>query len=88
MYDYCQLGWPTSIQDISILGIVIYPNPTKDIISIETRLEIDIEIYDVMGKLMINQKSKRIDLSNYPNGIYNMSILYNGNRYSKKVIKQ
>jgi hypothetical protein len=29
MYDYCQLGWPTSIEDISALGIVVYPNPTS-----------------------------------------------------------
>ena len=49
MYDYCQQGWPTSIEDISALGIVVYPNPTTDIITIETRLEIEIEVYDIMG---------------------------------------
>ena len=89
MYDYCQLGWPTGLEDISSLGIVMYPNPTKDMITIETRLQIKIEVYDIMGKLLIEEENtKHVDLSNLSNGIYNMSILYNGNRYSKKVIKQ
>ena len=57
MYDYCTQGWPTSIQDISALGVVVYPNPTKDIITIETRLNIEIELYDVMGKKHIEEKT-------------------------------
>jgi hypothetical protein len=89
MYDYCQLGWPTAIQDISALGIIVYPNPTKDVITIETRLDIQVELYDMTGKKVINESNiKRLDLSKLPSGIYNMSILYNDSRYSKRVIKQ
>ena len=89
MYDYCQLGWPTSIEDISALGIVVYPNPTKDVITIDTRLQIEVELYDMIGnKVISEQNTKRLDLSKLSNGIYNMSILYNNVRYSKKVIKQ
>jgi len=89
MYDYCQLGWPTAIEDISALGIVVYPNPTKDIITIETRLEIEVELYDMIGSKVVSERNtKRLDLSKLPNGIYNMVILYNSSRYSKKVIKQ
>ena len=89
MYDYCQQGWPTAIEDISALGIVVYPNPTKDIITIETRLNIEVELYDMIGNKVISESNvKRLDLSQLSNGIYNMSIIHDGNRYSKKVIKQ
>ena len=89
MYDYCQQGWPTAIEDISALGIVVYPNPTKDIITIETRLDIEVELYDIMGKKVISESNvKRLDLSKLPNGLYNMSILHNDVRYNKKVVKQ
>ena len=89
MYNYCQQGWPTAIEDISALGIIVYPNPTKDIITIETRLEIEVELYDMMGNKVISESNvKRLDLSKLSNGMYNMSILYNNVRYSKKVIKQ
>ena len=89
MYDYCQSGWPTAIEDISTIGIVVYPNPTKDMVTIETRLDIEVEVYDMIGNKVISESNpKRIDLSKFSNGIYNMSILYNGTRYSKKIIKQ
>ena len=88
MYDYCQQGWPTAIEDISALGIVIYPNPTRDVITIETRLDIEVEVYDIMGKLLITKETKRIDLSEYPNGVYNLILIYNNKRFNTKVIKQ
>jgi hypothetical protein len=89
MYDYCSEGWPTSLDDVSSLGIVVYPNPTKNIITVETRLEIEIEIYDIMGKLLvIENKDKRIDISHLSNGLYHLSILHNNKRYNKQIIKQ
>ena len=89
MYDYCAQGWPTSVPDISALGIVVYPNPTQNLITIETRLEIEVEIYDLMGRLLIEEKnSKRLDLSNLSNGLYNLSIIHNDKRYNKQIIKQ
>jgi hypothetical protein len=89
MYDYCTQGWPTTVEDISSLGIVVFPNPTKDLITIETRLEIKVEIYDIMGKLLIEKENiKRLDLSDLANGLYNLSIIYNNKRYSKQIIKQ
>ena len=89
MYDYCQLGWPTSIPDISALGIAIYPNPTKDVLTIETRLDIQIEVHDLMGKLLIKTKNiNRLDLSDLSNGLYNLSIIHEEKRYNKQIIKQ
>ena len=89
MYDYCSQNWPTAIEDISSLGIVVYPNPTKNTITIETRLEIKIEVYDIMGRLLIEEENtKRLDLSDLSNGLYNLSIIYNNKRYSKQITKQ
>ena len=88
MYDYCQLGWPTSVEDISSMGIMVYPNPTGDIINIDTRLEVEVEIYDLTGRKIISEKSKRISLSGLPNGVYNLILIYNNKRFTTRVIKQ
>ena len=89
MYDYCQLGWPTSIPDVSALGIAVYPNPTKDVLTIETRLDIQIEVHDLMGKLLIKTKNvNRLDLSDLSNGLYTLSIIHEEKRYNKQIIKQ
>ena len=89
MYDYCQLGWPTDIPDVSSLGIVVYPNPTENILIIETRLKIELEVYDLMGKLLIKTKNiNRLDLSDLSSGLYNLSVIHEGKRYNKQIIKQ
>ena len=88
LYDYCQLGWPTSVDDISSMGILVYPNPTGDILNIDTRLDVEVEIYNMTGKLMTKEVSKRIDLSNYTNGVYNLILIYNNKRFTKRVVKQ
>jgi hypothetical protein len=88
MYNYCEEGWPVGIDENGTGGIIIYPNPTNGFLNIETRLDIDVEVYDMMGKLVISeQNSNRIDITSVPNGIYNMVILHEELRITKKVIK-
>ena len=88
MYDYCQNGWPTSVDEFGENAIMVYPNPTNDILNVETRLDIYIEVYDMSGRMVINTNDKRIDLSEYKSGIYNMVIIHNELRFNKRVIKQ
>ena len=85
MYNYCEAGWtgPTGIQDVSG-GIIIYPNPTTGII--RASQEIDIIVYDFMGKIVYKGKGvKYVDLSNEANGIYTISV---NNRHTYKLIKE
>ena len=70
------------------MGIMVYPNPTGDMLNIDTRLDIEVEIYDLNGKRIINEKSKQISLAGYPSGMYNMIIIYDKMRWNKRVIKQ
>ena len=67
--------------------IIIYPNPTKDIINISGN-EFSINIYNAIGELIINEENPSIiDLSIYPVGIYTLQILYKNNIITKQIIK-
>ena len=69
--------------------IVVYPNPTANTFTIETRLNIQIEVHDLMGKLLIKTKNiNRLDLSDLSSGLYNLSIIHEEKRYNKQIIKQ
>jgi hypothetical protein len=56
--------------------IVLYPNPTSGMIHISHDEKLTgIQIFDMVGKLIVNQKCEgetetNIDLSNLPNGVY------------------
>lgn len=69
--------------------LVVYPNPAKDFINIKTT-KLDIEkvfIFDLSGKLLISEKSKRINVSQLPSATYIISIKTSDGLKSFKFIK-
>jgi hypothetical protein len=72
------------------LEMVVYPNPVKDVLSFSSTEISSIEIYNMMGAIIIRRNANKVDMSNLPQGIYfvvgfdkNNSALYKG-----KIIKQ
>ena len=89
MYNYCEFGWPISLDDLSNQGVVVYPNPTTNILNISTRLDIKVKVINMKGKIIFNNDNiDKIDLSNYAIGVYNLIIETNDKQYIKKIIKQ
>ncbi len=69
---------------------VIYPNPTFDILNIQTNQKISkVEIYDISGKLLISNSSddKKIKVSDLTNGLYLVKIFTDRNVINSKFIK-
>tara|TARA_R110002012_G_scaffold137990_2_gene293143 strand:+ start:204 stop:2648 length:2445 start_codon:yes stop_codon:yes gene_type:complete len=88
-YDHCANGWTGDLPPSRILEdkIIIYPNPTKDIINIVGK-DFSIKVYNIAGELIIEDDNPTtIDLSNQASGIYTMQILSNNNIIIKKIIK-
>ena len=81
----------------SVNELNIYPNPANDFIDIETTGISDFQnsyfsIFDITGNLVTKEKmiqnKTRIDLSEFPNGLYLIQVRNNGKMFSKKFIKQ
>ncbi len=83
----------SSNEDIATLGIRLFPNPTKDIVFIESEYsdEMQYVLYSTSGKMISSgtTKNKTIDLVTIPVGLYYIEILIQneGKRYMKKMIK-
>ena len=78
--------------DFVASNIKIYPNPTNNIIHIESSVNIGhISIYDNMGRLVKEGfsivKTISIQLGDLPNGLYFLSVNVDGKRYFYKLIK-
>jgi len=69
---------PTSLEDVSQLkNVQVYPNPATEYVEFrfeENRIHQEIQIFSASGKLMdrfdINDQQLRLDIQNYPSGIY------------------
>jgi hypothetical protein len=78
----------------NILNLIIYPNPTTNIVNINADgLIRNIDIYDLSGKLILNDSRLNsnhyaIDLIDLPKGSYIITIKVNDTVVTKKIIKQ
>ena len=69
--------------------VVVYPNPTKDIINIASNVNISYSVHDITGRTIIkNSTSEILDLTNVENGIYFLSISTEGKVFNKRIIKE
>ncbi|SDG54396.1 T9SS type A sorting domain-containing protein [Epilithonimonas hungarica] len=71
--------------------IIIYPNPTDDIVNIQLdnseKVE-HIEIIDIAGKKVLESKNSSISIKELPVGIFFIKVKTNTKLYSSKVIKK
>ncbi|WP_310556177.1 T9SS type A sorting domain-containing protein, partial [Flavobacterium sp.] len=71
----------------------IYPNPSRDVFFINSDSRGSLVVYDLIGKIIktenIDLGTSKLDLSNYPNGIYLMKVTNENNQTKTiKLIKQ
>ena len=82
-------GW--SVEESSVLGVRVYPNPVQDILSVEGEGIAEVQIYDLLGNkirdLIVNNGVATIDLKNVPNGMYVVMItLENGIKCHQNIV--
>lgn len=86
-----QEGAPTGISDPENKQLVIYPNPTNAILTIEGLIqEAQVSIYDVLGRLVLNKRlvSTSIDISSLAPGTYAIVLKTKNDIIKKRFIKK
>jgi hypothetical protein len=72
------------MDDLAAVDFAYYPNPTKNLVNIQTSKAIEsIEIFNMAGQKLINTKKltqKQIDLSSLPHGTYMVRVRLEGNQ--------
>jgi hypothetical protein len=89
-YNYCSDGWTGNLPPARVFEnkIIIYPNPTKDIVNIVGK-DFSINIYNNLGQLLITEDNpSNINLSNYSRGVYMLHIIQNNKIITKQIIKE
>ncbi|GGE22105.1 LamG-like jellyroll fold domain-containing protein [Psychroflexus salis] len=88
-----------SIEEQENTFFSLYPNPARDVVNIQTSLalgsQVNIQIYNMLGQLMLSQKqtlkasSLQVDVHNYPSGIYMVKLTNEtGNKQAQQLIKE
>ena len=88
-YDHCVDGWTENLPFARVVNkdIIVYPNPTKGIVMFNKN--IDVIVCNIYGKQIINKNNiSKIDLSEFSDGIYNISVIFMNKTTNYKIIKQ
>jgi hypothetical protein len=82
----------TGIAETTLSNITIYPNPTHDILFVEGDNFDTIKLYDMLGKVVLDQfvnGKAEININHLSNGIYSISIFSKGKIIeNSKIVKQ
>jgi hypothetical protein len=89
-FNYYSTITATQVLEKKIINV--YPNPTNNKITVESNEVINsFELHDITGKLLKNEvvSSKfEVDLSNFKNGIYFLTLNEKGKQVHKKIVKE
>ena len=81
----------TELSENKISNLSVFPNPTNNIINIALENyngEINLEFYDLSGKLLKSTNSKTLDIEEYSSGIYLLKVSYDNKFQKVKIIKE
>lgn len=75
--------------EMMLTNVNVYPNPTNSKVNFEMDGFQYLEVYNALGQMVMRSSSSNaFDLSDYPNGIYIVKFVGNGQSVTKKVIKK
>ncbi|MCO6175412.1 T9SS type A sorting domain-containing protein, partial [Flavobacterium sp. NRK F10] len=79
-----------STSNFDVNSFKIYPNPSTGIFTINTKEEVQIEVFDLVGKMIkkenIHIGVNSIDVTNYANGVYLLKVNNSGKVNSYRII--
>jgi len=89
LYNYCDENTVTNVEEFGETQITVFPNPTRNIITVASSLNVNATLYNAVGQPVYqNNNVQQIDLSKYKAGIYNLILTYNDLQFTKKIVKQ
>ena len=89
LYWNCTSGSALDIENLLEENVlIIYPNPTENVLNIASRENTKVELFDIVGNLILTTTEKQIDMSKLFSGTYILNIAYRDKMINKKVIKR
>ena len=88
----------TSIEELNINKLSIYPNPSNDVFNIvfnsNTKQDIDLRIHNILGEVIFSETleyfsgyyNRALDMTSYPNAIYVLQLNTQNGTLTKKLV--
>jgi hypothetical protein len=61
---------PTSVTNAGLPEISLYPNPVSDFVTVFGAENVQVQVFDNAGRLLMQTRERTVDLSSYSQGVY------------------
>ncbi len=79
----------SGIEEFENGGVVVYPNPTNEMINVSSEFEIiEIQIFDLTGKVVQKETTASFNVSELNNGVYIINVLTENGLAQKHFVKK
>jgi hypothetical protein len=68
--------------------LTVFPNPVKDRLTVKTENLQSVEVYNLVGQLVMTSALPIVDMSDLNQGIYFVRVMAEGKTVTKRVVKQ
>ena len=76
------------VPENEVMSIAMYPNPVRDRLTVNTENLQSVEIYNLVGQLVMTSAASVIDMNDLNQGIYFVRVIADGKSVTKRVVKQ
>ena len=84
IYDIAHYDVPEN----EVEAVAVYPNPVKDWLTVNAENLQSVEVYNLVGQLVMTSTSSVIDMDDLNQGVYFVRIMADGKTVTKRVVKQ
>ena len=68
--------------------MTVFPNPVKDRLTVKAENLQSVEVYNLVGQLVMTSVLPIVDMSDLNQGIYFVRVMADGKTVTKRVVKQ
>ena len=68
--------------------IALYPNPVRDRLTVNAENLQSVEVFNLMGQLVMTSTSSVVDMDSLGQGIYFVRVKADGKMITKRIVKQ
>ena len=84
IHDLAHFDVPENAEE----AIAMYPNPVRDRLTVKAENLHSVEVFNLVGQMVMVSTSSVIDMSDLNQGVYFVRVMTDGNAITKRIVKQ
>ena len=88
LYAFWTANSTQAIQSVAMANVSVYPNPARNVITVNGTNASRIEVLDLSGRTLLSEQGNTINIGRLANGVYTLRIIADEGSTLRRIVKQ